>query len=138
MTPGGQLQKIAKYLSLPSLRRIDAKTTYFTRGRSYQQILDKTKERSFVDDVWFLKCDAYERSGDSQVVSLISSTKHLKRFAFEINSMREVAFNENFEAIGQKLTARYANPEEFAVTESDMIFLSTWIMGGCKCCSGVK
>ena len=42
MTPGGQLHMIAKYLSLPSVRRIDANIIYFTRGRSYQQFLDKT------------------------------------------------------------------------------------------------
>ena len=120
MTPGGQLHMIAKYLSLPSVRRIDANTIYFTRGRSHQQILDKTQEchgGSSVDDLRFRNCDACEYTGDGQVASFISSTKHLKRFRYKMNSMREVAFNEIFEAIGQALTAHYANLEEIAVAE---------------------
>ena len=58
---------MAKCLSLPSVRRIDTNPTYFTRGRSHQQILDKTKELyggSSVDDLRILDSDGYEYSGD--------------------------------------------------------------------------
>ena len=97
---------IAKYLSLPIVRRLDAKTIYFTCGRSHQQILNKTKGRdggSSVDNLRFLNLDAYEYSGDCHVASFIFSTKRLKLFGFELTSMCAVAFNENFEAKGQTL-----------------------------------
>ena len=69
---------MAKYLSLPSVRRMNANIIYFTRGRSHQQILGKTKERyggSSVDNLRFLNYDAYENSGDDQVATFVFSTK---------------------------------------------------------------
>ena len=117
MTPGGQLHMIAKFLSLPSVRRIDANTLYLLHAQIQPSANPcNTKERhsgSSVDDLPFLDCDAYEYSGDGQVASFISSTKHLR-------------------------TAHYADLEEIAAAESDMSFLSTWILGGCKYCSGIK
>ena len=122
---------IAKFLS----RRIDANTLDLLHARIQPSANPcNTKERhsgSSVDDLPFWSCDAYKYSGDGQVASFISSTKHLKHLGFEMNSIHEVAFNENFEAIGQALTAHYADLEEIAAAESDIFFfLSTWILGG--------
>ena len=78
MTPGSQLHLVAKYWSLSSVRRIDANNIYFTRGRSHQQIFDKTEERhggSPVDDPRCPNCDALEYNGDGQAAIFISSTK---------------------------------------------------------------
>ena len=54
-----------------------------------------------------------------------------------MNKKCGIAFNENFEAIGQALIGRFADLEEIAVAESGMVFLRTWIMGECKYCSGI-
>ena len=43
MTPEGQLHKIERYLSLPSVRRFEGNNIHFTHGCGHQQILDKTE-----------------------------------------------------------------------------------------------
>ena len=82
---GVPLHIVAKYLSLPSLRRIKAKKIYSAPRCDHQQYLDKTQDQyggSSVDDLHFLGCDAYGPDGDSLVAGFISSVKRLERFVF--------------------------------------------------------
>ena len=75
---GIALRNIASFMSLPSLRRVQAKTIHFARGRDFQKCLDRTQEQdggSSVIDMRFLDCDAYGPGENGIVALFILSVK---------------------------------------------------------------
>lgn len=141
MADGVPLHIVARYLSLPSLRRLQAKKIYFAPGCVHQQYPNKTQEQyggSSIDDLRFLGCDAYGPDGDSLVAGFISSVKQLKRFVFEMNGIGEVSLAEQFKAIGRALMAHHTTLDKIVLAESDTILFTTWAIGNLKDCSSIK
>ncbi|CAD6591953.1 MAG: hypothetical protein ASARMPRED_005878 [Alectoria sarmentosa] len=141
MARGVPLHIVARYLSLPSLRRLQAKKIYFALGCDHQQYLNKTREQhggSSVDDLRFLGCDAYGTDGDSLVAGFISSARRLKRFVFEMNGVGEVSLAEQFKAIGRALMTHYATLDEVVLAESDTILFTRWTMASLKGCGSIR
>ena len=70
MVDGVPLQILARCLSLPSLRKMQAKTISSAPGCSHQESLDKTQEQqggSSVDDLHFLDYNECGPGGDGLV-----------------------------------------------------------------------
>lgn len=132
---------VAKYLSLPNLRRLQGRRIYFSPGYRRQQSVDATMMQyggSFVDDLSFLDSDAYGHGWESVIAEFISSAKHLKRFAFEINGAYQCSLTEEFQAIGQALVTHYASLEELVLAESNKILFNIWALGNLTGCSSIK
>ncbi len=132
---GIALRNIATFMSLPSLRRVQAKTIHLAPGCDFQQFLDRTQEQyggSSVVDMRFLDCDAYGPGGDGLVARFISSVKRLKRFVFEMKGVSELYKAEEIKAIGRALITHSDSLEETVLAESDSLLFTRWAMGNLK------
>ena len=138
---GIALRNIASFMSLPSLRRVQAKTIHLAPGCNFQQYLDRTQEQdggSSVVDLRFLDCDAYGPGGDGLVARFISSVKRLKRFVFEMKGVSELYKAEEFIAIGRALISHYDSLEELVLAESDTLLFTKWAVGNLKDSSTIR
>ncbi len=138
---GIALRNIASFMSLPSLRRVQAKTIHLAPGCDFQQFLDRTQEQyggSSVVDMRFLDCDAYGPGGDGLVARFILSVKRLKRFVFEMKGVSELYKAEEFKAIGRALIPHYDSLEEVVLAESDTLLFTKCAMGNLKDSSSIR
>ena len=130
---GIPLQMIARYLSLPKLRKVQVEKILFT---SYFDETSHLLSGSPVEDLRFLKC--CKCRGDERVVAaFLRSIKCLKRFVFEV-SARTTVPDPSTGVFGLALSEHQETIEELAFATSEGAPVIRWVLGPFTQWSGLK
>ena len=124
---GIPLDIIAKHLWGPSLRKLQVEKLFFTDQFEHAHLLGQRRLRfglSSVEDLRFLDC--CPRVDLNVFTAFLNSIKHLKCFAFEINSPWEPLVGLNDRTPGVDVTlalqAHHKEIEELAISMTDHAF----------------